>query len=271
MQRHYLPTKICLIKTMIFPVVMYECESWTIKKAEHKELMLLNCGVGEDSWESLGLQEIQPVNPKGYQSWIFIGRSDVETETPILWPLDAKNWLIWKDPDAGKDLRWEEKGMTEDEMVRWHHWTQWTWVWVNSGSWWCTGNLGMLQTMRSQRVRHDWAAELNWTGPWFLYFSLSLPPHHHKHGECCELRVWEGGTGAQQHPQTDSFQSSWSLKKENLFCFAIVTMITSFQHSIEEIETHADIENKLMVTKGEKEEDEDQGFGISRYKLVHIR
>ena len=117
MQRHYLPTKICLIKTMVFPVVMYECESWTIKKAEHKELMLLNCGVGEDSWESLGLQEIQPVNPKGYQSWIFIGRSDVETETPILWPLDAKNWLIWKDPDAGKDSRQVKKETVEDEMV----------------------------------------------------------------------------------------------------------------------------------------------------------
>ena len=84
-----------------------------------EELMLLNCGVGEDSWESK--KEIQPVNAKGNQSWMFIGRTDAEAETPILWPPDMKNWLIGKDPDAGKDWKQEEKGMTEDEMVGWHH------------------------------------------------------------------------------------------------------------------------------------------------------
>ena len=66
-------------------------------------------------------KEIQPVHPKGNQSWIFIGRTDAEAETPVLWPPDAKNWLIGKDPNAGKYWRWEEKGMTEDEMVGWHH------------------------------------------------------------------------------------------------------------------------------------------------------
>ena len=81
--------------------------------------MLLNCGVREASWESLGLQ---PVNPKGNQSRIFIGRTDAEAETPIFWPPDVKNRLIGKDPDAGKDWRQEEKGTTEDEMVGWHHW-----------------------------------------------------------------------------------------------------------------------------------------------------
>ena len=69
----------------------------------------------------LDSKEIQPVHPKGDQSWVFIGRTDAEAVAPILWPPDVKNWLIWKDPDAGKDLRWEEKGMTEDEMVGWHH------------------------------------------------------------------------------------------------------------------------------------------------------
>ena len=69
----------------------------------------------------LDCKEIQPVHPKGGQSCVFIGRTDVEAETPILWPPDAKSWLIWKDPDAGKDWRREEKGMTEDEMVGWHH------------------------------------------------------------------------------------------------------------------------------------------------------
>ena len=83
--------------------------------------MLLNCGIGDDSWEAFGLQEIQPVHPKGDQSWVFIGRTDVEVETPILWPPDEKSWLIWKDPDAGKDWGQEEKETTEDEMVEWHH------------------------------------------------------------------------------------------------------------------------------------------------------
>ena len=70
----------------------------------------------------LNFKEIQPVNPKGNQSWIFIGWTDAEAETPILWALDVKNWLIGKDPDAGKDWKQEEKGMTEDEMAGWHHW-----------------------------------------------------------------------------------------------------------------------------------------------------
>ena len=69
----------------------------------------------------LDCKEIESVNPKGNQSWILVGRTDTEAETPILWPPDAKNWLVGKDPDAGKDWRWEEKGTTEDEMVGWHH------------------------------------------------------------------------------------------------------------------------------------------------------
>ena len=77
----------------------------------------------ENTLESpLNCKEIKPVHPKGNQSWVFIGRTDAEAETPILWPPDAKNWLIGKEPDAGKDWRQEEKGMTEDEMVGWHHW-----------------------------------------------------------------------------------------------------------------------------------------------------
>ena len=105
----------------------------------------------------LDYKDIQPIHPKGNQSWIFIGRTD--TETPILWPPDVKNWLTRKDPDAGKDWRQEEKGMTEDEMVGWASPIQWTWVWVSSGSWWWTGKPGVLQFMGSQRVEHDW----DWT------------------------------------------------------------------------------------------------------------
>ena len=84
--------------------------------------MLLNCGVEEDAWSPSDYKEIQSVHPKGDQYWIFIGRTDVEAETPILWPPDVKNWLTGKDPDAGKDWGQEEKGTTEDEMVGWHHW-----------------------------------------------------------------------------------------------------------------------------------------------------
>ena len=82
--------------------------------------MLLNCGVGEESWESIGLQGDPPVYPKGDQSWVFIGGNDVEAETPILWPPDAESWLIWKCPDAGRGWGQEEKGTMEDEMVGWH-------------------------------------------------------------------------------------------------------------------------------------------------------
>ena len=85
--------------------------------------MLLNCGPGEKTLKSpLDSKKIQPVHPKENQFWVFIGRTDAEAETAVLWPPDAKSWLVWKDPDAGKDWRREEKGMTEDEMVGWHHW-----------------------------------------------------------------------------------------------------------------------------------------------------
>ena len=113
----------------------------------------------EKTLESLlDYKEIQPVHPEGNQSWIFIGRTDAEAETPILWPPDAKNWLLWKDPDARKDWRQEEKGTREDEMASP---TQWIWVWVNSGSWWWTGRCGILQPMGHKES--DTTEQLNWT------------------------------------------------------------------------------------------------------------
>ena len=89
------------------------------RKLSAKELRPLNCDVGEDS-SPLDCREIQPVHPKGNQFWVFIGRTDAEAVTPILWPPDAKSWLIWKDPDAEKDWG-QEKGTTEGKMVGWHH------------------------------------------------------------------------------------------------------------------------------------------------------
>ena len=133
-------------------------ESWVLKNWCFWTVML------EETLENpLDCKEIQPVHPKWDQSWVFIGRTDVEAETPVLRPPDEKSWLIWKDPDAGKDWGQEENGTTEDEMVGWHHWLQWMWVWVNSGCWWCTGRPGVLWSMGLQRVGHDWATEPNWT------------------------------------------------------------------------------------------------------------
>ena len=117
-----LPTKVCLVKGMVFPLVMYGCESWPVKKAECQKIWCSWTVVLEKTLESpLDCREIQPVHPKGDQSWVFIGRTDAEAETPILWPPHAKSWFIWKDSDAGKNWGREKKGMTEDEMVRWHH------------------------------------------------------------------------------------------------------------------------------------------------------
>ena len=101
-----LPTKFCLVKAMAFPVVMYGCESWTIKKAEHyKNWCFWTVVLGKTLEGTLDCKEIQRVHRKGNQSWMFIGRTDAEAETPIFWPPDAKSWLIWKAPDVGKDWR----------------------------------------------------------------------------------------------------------------------------------------------------------------------
>ena len=114
-------TKVHLVKAMVFTVVLYGCESWTMKKAECQRTDDFELWCWRSLESPLDCNEIQPVHPQGNQSWIFIGRTDAESETPMLWPHDVKNWLIGKDPDAWKDWKWEEKGMTE-EMVVLHHW-----------------------------------------------------------------------------------------------------------------------------------------------------
>ena len=111
-----LPTKVCLVKAIAFPVAPYGCESSTVKKAERalKNWCFWTVVLEKTLESSLDCKEIQPVNPSGNQFWIFTGKTDAEAKAPILWPPYEKNWLIWKDPDAGKDWRWEDKGMTED-------------------------------------------------------------------------------------------------------------------------------------------------------------
>ena len=156
-----LSKKHILVKAMVFPVVIWlwelDCEeSWALKNWSFWTVVL------EKTLESpLDCKEIQPVHPKGDQSWVFIGRTDVEAETPILWPPDAKDWLIWKDPDAGKYWGQKEKGTTEDEMIGWHHrlnghgfgWT--LGVGDGQGGLACCGSWG--------RKESDMTERLNWT------------------------------------------------------------------------------------------------------------
>ena len=110
-----LPTKACLVKAMVFLVVVYECRSWTIRKAECQRIDAFKPWCWRTLQSLLESKEIKPVNSKGNQSWMFIGRTDAEAS--ILWPCDVKSWLIGKDLNAGKDRKQEEKGMTEDKMV----------------------------------------------------------------------------------------------------------------------------------------------------------
>ena len=136
-------TKVCLVKATVFPVVMYECESPTMRKAECRRIDAF------ELWCWRTLKEIQPVNPKRNQSWIFIRRIDADAEAPILWPPDVKSWLFGKDPDAGKD--WGQDWMASL--------AEWAWVWASSRRWWRTGKPGVLQPMGSQRVGLNWATE----------------------------------------------------------------------------------------------------------------
>ena len=157
-----LPTKVHVVKAMVLPVVLYGCDIWTIKKVQHWKMDAFelcwrrHLRVPWTDWK-----EIQPVNPKGTQSWIFIESTDAEAETPILWPPDAKGWLIVKDPDAGKDWGWDEKGTTEDEMVECHHWLDGHEFElspsVGDGQW----SLACCSPWGSWRVGQEWATEMS--------------------------------------------------------------------------------------------------------------
>ena len=157
-----LPTKVHLVKAMIFPVVMYGCESWTIKKAKRWRIDAFELWCWRRlmrvPWTARGsslsiLKEIP--------SWVFIGRTRVEAETPTLRPPDGKSWLIWKDSDAGKDWRQEEKGTTEDEMVGWHHRLN------GHGFGWTPGvgdgQGGLVCCSSWGRKESDATEQLNWT------------------------------------------------------------------------------------------------------------
>ena len=157
-----LPTKVHLVKAMVFPVVMYGCESWTVKKAECRRIDAFELWCWRRLLRSpLGCKEVQPVRPRGDQSWVFIGRTDAEAETPILWPPHVKSWLTGKDPDAGRDWGQEEKGTTEDDMAGWQDWldgreSEWTLGDGDAqGGLACSNSWGLKES--------DTTEQLNWT------------------------------------------------------------------------------------------------------------
>ena len=151
-----LPTKVHLVKAMVFPAVMYRCESWTINKTECRKIDAFKLWCWRKFLSPLDSKEIKPVHPKGNQPWIFIGRTDAEDESPLLWAPDGKNWLIRKDPGAGKDWRWEEKGKAEDEMVRWHHWLHGHEFEWNPGVGGRQGGLVCCGSCLVHSDRHEW-------------------------------------------------------------------------------------------------------------------
>ena len=155
-----LPTKVHLFNAMVFPVVMYGCESWTIKKAEHRRIDAWTVVLEKTLESCLDCREIKPVNCKGNQSWIFIGRTDANTLAT--W---CEELTHWKRPCCWERL----KAGGEGDDRGWDGWmaspTRWPWVWANSWSWWWTGKPGVLQSMGSQRVGLNWVTELNWKLP----------------------------------------------------------------------------------------------------------
>ena len=152
-------TNVCIVKAMIFPVATYGCESWMVKKGSAKELMPSSCGVGEDSWESLAVLRQQ--GDLTSQSW---GKSTLNTHwkdrcwswNSSIWVIWCKQLIHWKSPWCWQRLRAEG----EEGVRGWEGWMaspmQWTWTWANFRRWWGTERPGMLQSMGSQRVRHDW-------------------------------------------------------------------------------------------------------------------
>ena len=177
--RNYLDSSLCKIcRCSLIYLLVYLFKHFFIKVWTHGRI-LYSLGYNLIHVILLIGKVIQPVHPKGNQSWICIGRTDVEAETPIFGPPDVKSWLIWKDPDA-----WRERLKVggEGDNRGWDGWmaslTQWTWVWVNSGSWWWIGRPVVLRFMGWQRVRHGWATDwwLTRFGHWKLFQLGSCVP-----------------------------------------------------------------------------------------------
>ena len=204
-----LSTEVHLVKAMVFPVVMYECESWTIKKAERQRWCFWTVILEKTLESPLDCKEIQPVHSKGDQSWVFIGRTDAETESLILGPPDGKSWLIWKDPDAGKDWGQEEKRMTEDKKVVWHHRLN------GHGFGWTPGvgnGQGGLRCCSSWgRKESDMIEQLNWRVFWrreWLPTPIFLPAELRGHRSVLGCSPW-GRTWLSDSQETSGLKFTW--------------------------------------------------------------
>ena len=178
-----LPTKVCLVKAMVFLVVTYGCKSWTIKKAVHQRIELLNCGVREDSWQSFG-QQGDSSSPSLRKSVLNIHLKD------WCWSWNSNTLATWCKELTHFKIPWfweRLKAGGEGDDRGWDGWmaspTQWRWVWVNSGSWWWTGRPGVLLSMVSLRARHDWVTELNWNE-----ISLKMVTSALKLKDACSLK-----------------------------------------------------------------------------------
>ena len=159
-QRHYFANKGPTSQSCGFSSVMYRCESWTIRKAEPKNWCSRTVVLEKTLESPLDCQEIKPVHPKGNQPWIFIGRTDAEIDTPVLWPHDVKNWLIGKDPDAGKDWSQNEKGAAEDKIINrywlnWHEFEQTLGDSEGQGSLACCSQWGRKEVGTTQRLNRE--------------------------------------------------------------------------------------------------------------------
>ena len=156
-----LQTKFHLVKAMVFPVVMYGCESWTVKKAERRRIDAFELWCWRRLLSPLDCKKVQPVHSEGDQPWDFFGRNDAKAEIPVIWLPHAKSWLIGKDSDAGRDWGQKEKGTTEDEIAGWHHRldgreSEWTpGVGDGQGGLACCDSWGLKESDTTER--------LNWT------------------------------------------------------------------------------------------------------------
>ena len=171
-----LPTQVCLVKAMVFPVVMYGCESWTIKKVECQRTDAFELWCLEKTLESLlDCKEIQSVCPKGNQPWIFIEGLMLKLKPQYFGHLMRRTDSLEKTLMLGKIEVRRRRGW---QRMRWlvASPTQWAWIWVNSRSWWWTGKPGVLQSMGLQRVRHDWATRLNYRASGILVHPPEIEP-----------------------------------------------------------------------------------------------
>ena len=208
-------TKVRLAKAMVFPVVMYGCESWTVKKAERRRIAAFELWC----WRRLlrvpwTAKEIQSVHSERDQPWDFFERNDAKAEIPVLWPIHAKSWLIVQDSNAGRDWGQEDKGKTEDEMAPWHHQLDgYEFEW-NIGE--CDGKGGLACCNSWGCKESDMPERLNWTE--LNSYPTQTLPENCRGMQTSKIILW-----GHHHPNTKTCQR-WHTKKENYKPISLMTI-----------------------------------------------